>query len=309
MEKERKQIIDEWSDRLFKDFLCSDADITEPRTSEEMLSEILLRTGLGHRKSWIRSHWVSLLRYAAILILPLAAGLSVWGIMTKQASEYSQICSTQMAEIVAEPGQRASAILPDGTQVWLSSGSRIAYSRNFNEVNRDVALSGEAYFDVTRNEKVPFHVNAGELKITVLGTEFNVKAYDDAGSVSATLVRGAIEALTPTGSYRQSPEQKLVYDRDSGTTQIIDVSDAGKSSSWRQGILYYDSQPLWEIAEDLHRIYGVNVVFRDSELSNIKFSGSIPDGYSNLDTVLRYISIAASLNCRRDEKTVTISKG
>ncbi len=319
MDKERKKIIDDHSDQLFTDFLASDSDITEPRMSDGMLSEILLRTGLDSRKSGhgrtdhkrtgsFRFSGALLLRYAAMLLLPFAAGLSVYGIMTKRATERSVASAEQVAEIVSEPGQRASAILPDGTEVWLSSGSRISYSMNFNETNRDVALSGEAYFDVTKNEKIPFRVNAGDLKITVLGTEFNVKAYDDAGTVSATLVRGSIEALTPTGSYRQSPDQKIVYDRNSGTTQIFDVVDAGAASSWKRGILHYDNQALKEIAEDLRRIYGVNVVFRKQELAQMKFSGSIPGGYSDIGTVLRYISIAASLNCRYDDNTVVIDR-
>ena len=149
-------------------------------------------------------------------------------------------------------------------------------------------------------------MNAGDLKIKVLGTEFNVKAYKDASTVSATLVRGAIEATTPGGTYRQYPDQKLVFSRVNGTTQIVDVEDSGMASSWKEGILYYDNQSLGEIAEDLQRIYGVKLIFANPGIAKMKFSGSIPDGYSNLGTVLRYISIAASLDCRVDGDIVRI---
>ena len=107
-------------------------------------------------------------------------------------------------------------------------------------------------------------MNAGDLKIKVLGTEFNVKAYKDASTVSATLVRGAIEATTPGGTYRQYPDQKLVFSRVNGTTQIVDVEDSGMASSWKEGILYYDNQSLGEIAEAHLRQSGYckNEVFR-----------------------------------------------
>lgn len=308
MDKENgKILIDDYSDRLFEEFRDADGDITDPRLSNEMLSEIRLRAGIGAQKKVHRIWNVRVLRYAAMLLLPLLAGFSVYSVMDRRSAERDSVCATQFAEIEAGPGQRASATLPDGTRVWLSSGSKISYSRDFNEHNRDITLSGEAYFDVTRNEKVPFMVNAGDLTVKVLGTEFNVKAYEDATTVSATLVRGSIEATTPGGTYRQYPDQKLVFNRANGTTQIIDVEDAGNVASWKDGVLYYDNQTLGEIAEDIHRIYGVNVVFSNPEIAKMKFSGSIPDGYSNVSTVLKYISIAASLNCRTEGDIVTIN--
>lgn len=308
MEKENgKKLIDEYSERLFEDFRGTDGDITDPRLSNEMFSEILLRTGLSREKKK-HSVWnVKLLRYAAVLLLPLVTGWTVYTVMEKRSEEQVSVYASQLAEVEAGPGQRACATLPDGTKVWLSSGSKISYSRDFNEHNRDVELTGEAYFDVTRNEAIPFMVDAGDLTIKVLGTEFDVKAYEDAATVSATLVRGSIEATTPGGTYRQYPDQKLVFNRSNGTTQIIDVEDTEMVSSWKEGVLYYDNQTLGEIAEDLHRIYGVNVIFEAPEMAKMKFSGSIPDGYSNVGTVLKYISIAASLKCNVDGDRVTIN--
>lgn len=307
MDKENeKKLIDEYSERLFEEFCDADADITDPRVSNEMLSEIKLRSGIRKEKSKPVFRIVRVLRYAAILLLPVVSAISVYGIMEKRSAERELLCDSQFAVIEADTGQRASAILPDGTKVWLSSGSKISYSRDFNGGNRNVELSGEAYFDVVKNEAVPFTVNAGDLKIKVLGTDFNVKAYKDASTVSATLVRGAIEATTPGGTYRQYPDQKLVFSRVNGTTQIVDVEDSGMASSWKEGILYYDNQSLGEIAEDLQRIYGVKLIFANPGIAKMKFSGSIPDGYSNLGTVLRYISIAASLDCRVDGDIVRI---
>lgn len=303
-----KQLIDDYSDRLFDDFKGCSPDIDDPRASREMLSEIMLRTGLDRKPSGRRVRFMACVRYAALFLIPLAVGFSVYFAMDRKLDEHSGECAGQFSEIAAGPGQRASATLPDGTKVWLSSGSRISYSRNFNENERDVFLSGEAYFDVARDEHLPFKVTAGELKIKVLGTEFNVKAYEDAETLYATLVRGSVEAETPTGTYRQSPDQQIVFSRVNRTTQLLDIENAEQVSSWKDGTLYYDNQSLGEIAADIRRIYGVDVVFADAGLAALKFSGSIPDGFTDIGTVLRYISIAASLNCSCDGTSVTIRR-
>jgi transmembrane sensor len=128
--------------------------------------------------------------------LPLAASLILaflFGTLV-QNNIFKTTSSTDFAfnEITAPYGARSIITLPDSTTVWLNAGSKLRYPSNFSENNREVYLEGEAFFDVTKNEKNIFKVNAGDILINVYGTQFNVKAYSEEQEIITTLVTGSI---------------------------------------------------------------------------------------------------------------------
>ena len=129
-------------------------------------------------------------------------------------------------------GQKSSVTLPDGTRIWLNSGSRVSYSSAFNSRSRTVNLEGEAYFSVARNEQLPFVVQADGMSVTALGTKFNVKAYANEEEVVATLVEGRIRTDAGDESEIVLPENQASYNRSSGAMSVRPVENMELPMAW-----------------------------------------------------------------------------
>ena len=156
---------------------------------------------------------------------------------------------------VAE-GKTAQLILPDGTHVWLSVGSEIAFNSHFGEgAPRRVALRGEAFFDVHHDAASPFTVDAGGCHTTVYGTRFNVRNIEgDAPQV--TLVSGKVGVSYHSKTVMLSPGHQAVLDNGDLMTQEADMDVA---LSWKEGHFYFDGQTLQEIVDEIGRWYGMPV--------------------------------------------------
>lgn len=160
--------------------------------------------------------------------------------------------------------------LDDGTAVWLNSESSIEYSAKFVGGNREVRLRGEAYFEVARNERMPFVVTAGGTKVVVLGTAFNVTAYESDNTVTATLASGLLDIVTPAERVRLVPGKQAVVS--SGGIAVADV-DADLYTSWVGGVFEFEAMELSQICARLARWYDVGFVFEGNSGSQ-KFTGA-----------------------------------
>ena len=120
-------------------------------------------------------------------------------------------------EVVAKRGTKTKIILPDGSQVWLNSDSKLSYGERFNDTIREVSLEGEAYFDVIKDKNRPFIVMTNALNIRVLGTAFNIKSYAQDATIETTLIRGMIEVRKnnepATKKIVLTPNEKLIYNK------------------------------------------------------------------------------------------------
>ena len=235
-----------------------------------------------------------------------------------------------MSEIKAPLGSRSEIKLPDGTTVILNAGSQLTYGSSFNDSDRNVKMSGEAYFKVERNESLPFIVNAGPLNITALGTEFNVKAYDDDNSIETTLVTGKV-AITREGSDDGSgyvdlnPNQKAIFIRQDDGFILEDVEETVKKSitpvqaimpeiliaphvntdqvlAWTQGRLILKGESLNRLSVQLERKYDVTIVFKKESIKQFRFTGVLLD--ETLEQVLNVIKLAAPISYSLEGKTV-----
>ncbi len=158
---------------------------------------------------------------------------------------------------VAE-GKTAQLLLPDGTHVWLSVGSEIAFSNHFGQgAPRRVALRGEAFFDVHHDATAPFTVDAGDCRTTVYGTRFNVRNIEgDAPQV--TLVSGKVGVSYHSKTVMLSPGHQAVLDNGDLMTQEADMDVA---LSWKNGHFYFDGQTLRDIVSEIGRWYGMPVSY------------------------------------------------
>lgn len=164
--------------------------------------------------------------------------------------------------LVESPGgQKSKLYLPDGTLVWLNSGSTLTYYTDFNVSNRQVILKGEAFFDVSKNKELTFDVIANDVKIEVLGTSFNVNAYQEDNYVTVSLLEGKVTVKNAIGNKllsELSPQQKLVIDKKNYKYELLSC-DADMDGIWRFGQLKINNDPMSQVISKMERWYGVNI--------------------------------------------------
>lgn len=217
----------------------------------------------GNEKRQTARHW---LRMAAIWLVPIllfSASLYLYVSSTRNANEQADVAYVQ--KFTAE-GERELVVLPDCTKVWLNGGSVLIYPSRFVSSERNVCLSGEAYFDVTKDAAKPFIVSLNSLKLRVVGTTFNVSSYPDEPEITATLDTGKVQVDVEgkSESYILNPNDRLVYNHQTGKVDISKVN-AENYSSWRSGGLYFDNTPFAEVARELERAYGVDIHVMNSK--------------------------------------------
>jgi transmembrane sensor len=242
-------------------------------------------------------------------------------------------------EIVVPYGAKSIVTLPDGTKLWINSGTKIRYANNFGETSREIFMEGEAYFDVVKNPKKPFLVRTGYINIKVLGTAFNVKSYPDENRIETTLDRGLIEITKENGNegiVTVKPKEKItclkfskqlaIADKKVNTAENRDDHVPEKThsnnaqpefqiyrhvnteliTSWKEGKLVFERERLEDIFKKLERRYDVVFSFDKSELKNYRFSGSLPE--LTLQQVLEGIQLSAPILYTINKREVVISE-
>ncbi|NDV45596.1 FecR family protein [Paludibacter sp. 221] len=259
-----------------------------------------------------------LARYAAIFVVAFALGIVSIYLFQPGTDD------NKLAQTIEIPfGSKSKVILPDGSTVWLNSGSRLSYKENFGRSNRDVILDGEGYFDVERNESLPFHVQSGEVKVHVLGTKFNFKSYLEDESARVTLVEGSLtvaNAKNQKAPILLEPNQQAFIDKKEEKVNVKKV-DALAYAKWTEpksesleiigkdeetgvkasirtphvtlrNILFFDEEPLSQITRDLERVYNVKIEVQDATLQNERFYGD----FRNEETITEILEIMAKNN-------------
>lgn len=178
--------------------------------------------------------------------------------------------------VEAQNGHRAAVILPDGSKVNLNSGSYISYQQSFGKKAREVKLSGEAFFEVTKDPKKKFIVHTEYINIEVLGTTFNVYAYERENTVEMVLLTGKVKINTnkaPYQSYYVKPNEKISLDKQSGSLKIK-KTDARFETAWLRDEMVFRSERLETVFDKLERKYGVTIQYDNLKQDNDRFTGS-----------------------------------
>lgn len=172
-------------------------------------------------------------------------------------------------------GKRYHVVLTDGTNVELNSNSILTFGLSKQPENRNVALVGEAFFDVTHDEDAPFTVQSSNLKVQVLGTEFNISNYPENGYTSATLIEGSVEVSNPANKsivIKPGTQAKLYKGQNNIDVQEVDVQEV---VAWTSGRMIFNDEKFVDLIPKLNRWYGVNFVLSNDELSNVRFTGTL----------------------------------
>ena len=168
-------------------------------------------------------------------------------------------------------GAEYELILADGTHVWLNAETELRYPVQFNGKERVVYLKGEAYFEVSKNKEKPFLVQVDDMSVKVYGTEFNVNTYNN---IETVLVTGSVSMNQGGKEVLLKPNQKGVFDQVSGKITVADV-DVLAYVSWKNGDFIFRNESLNSIMDKLSRWYGLEVLYQDARLQNVRLSGNL----------------------------------
>lgn len=243
------------------------------------------------------------LKYAAVVAAIVAVGFFSY------KGGQSQIESA-MGDIVIEApqGSRTQMMLPDGTKVWLNAGSKISYSQGFSLVNRLVKLVGEGYFEVARNEQLPFSVASDNVAVKVLGTKFNFRDYPTDAEATVSLKEGSVamnSPMHPADEQLLKPGQRATVDKQTGKIRVEEY-EVANATRWTSGQLIFDGEPLQEIVKTLERSYNVKITIADSSLLTLRFHGDFMRQEQTISEVLDALTATGKIRYKREEKNITL---
>lgn len=232
----------------------------------------------------IRHIWRRVASIAAMLLV----GLLLGSITTYLISGTNK--KTEQLVFETPRGEKSMVKLPDGTEVWLNANSRLVYN-SFTKNQRQVELKGEAFFKVTHNEQAPFVVKTNECDIKVLGTTFNVMAYDDFGRKEITLLEGKVDVRAGEKEQILKPGQSLVLKNNQ--MQIAEVNTS-QASAWVDNKFNFKDIPLSELIQRLENWYDVDITLENPSGREVNYTGTFKNEetiWQVLDAIKVYTSI------------------
>ncbi len=291
-EAERKQVIewiDESPEHLHEYMACRRLyDITLWRT-DAGVKEKTSRKRISWRKS-VRE----LLKVAAVVVVVLLAGHFWWPDKTVQETFQS---------VYVPAGQRAELLLADGTKVWLNSRSRLTFPGTFDPEIRNVKLDGEGYFKVKADVAHPFIVNTSKGDIRVMGTEFNVIAYDSDSIWETSLLKGKVEILMQGIGLKLEPDTKVNLLGGKLVKSEIKEKDYFR---WREGLICFHNISLDEMMKKLELYYGVEIVVNNRTILRNRYTGKFRTG-DGIEHVLRVLKLNNRFTYIKDDETNVIT--
>ncbi|WP_113635410.1 FecR family protein [Nubsella zeaxanthinifaciens] len=198
-------------------------------------------------------------------------------------------------------GSNYQVILSDGTKVWLNAKTTLKFPAVFKGTNRQVELSGEAYFEVAHNEKQPFLLTAKGMTVQVLGTHFNVSAYDDDQLVKTSLLEGAIKANYQTKSLLLKPGQQAVLSESKLSQSGFNEDDV---MAWKSGYFIFRNEPIQEIMKEISRWYHIEVAYQGN-LTKEEFGGKYLKN-SSLKELLSSLELTGKVKFKMEGRRVTV---
>lgn len=246
---------------------------------------------------WKRYGYVA----AAFLGGLVFAGGMAWGLLSDKISDYS---------VMTTDGQRAQTVLPDGSKVWLNASTKLVYHNSFWSSDRQIDLSGEAYFEVAHDKHAPFIVNSKSIKTRVLGTKFNVRARDEEDRVVTTLLQGAVRMESPrtvNNGYLLKPGQTLNINTTTYQAELIEYAEPTEVLLWINGRLTFKQHPLLAITNVMEKLYDLKFVYDDASLKTERFTGEFSTDDAP-DEILNVLMHTNHFSYKKEGRVIRLSK-
>lgn len=286
------------NDEKLGGWLRADIEFSEAKMPELIRERILNNVYARVNRPLISRRAWAVAAVMLVLLVSSATGWLLYGFRNNQPVAMNQSPLT----ITTGLGEHSKVSLPDGTELTLNAQTSVQYS--MQDGQRIAIVDGEAYFDVARDEKHPFVVQAGEMQVTCLGTAFDVRNYVDEPHASVVLTNGKVRINANDADLTMEPGSRVVMSRSTMalSKQAVQASDY---TAWLNGEIKYNNQTLEEIATELSRNYNINLVITSEELKHERFTGYL--GRSSLRNILDVMCLAADMNYHiADDTTVYV---
>jgi ferric-dicitrate binding protein FerR (iron transport regulator) len=282
----------------------------------------------------LRAYIRTLMRYSAVFVLAFGLfWLTQSNLFRKKITPQLSV-KEQITRIEVPYGSKSRVVLPDGSSVNLNSGSDLMYSSlSFDSISRSVSLIGEGFFTITKDIERPFYVNTRGIKLKVLGTTFNVKAYPDDNTEEATLVSGKVEIFASSDKTESGkpivlkPNQIAIFDKSKNNFESINKTHSTnvqivpaklktinsqtflkteQTISWKENRLIFDNEQFSSLIVKIERWYDVKIVVNYPELNSARFTGKFDR--ETLEQVLKALATVTPFNYNIKQNLITISK-
>ena len=277
------------------------ADDTQQYDVDQAFERFRKRTGLDQsgRQSykWYRTWSVAAV---AIVLLGLITVTAYWQGSRQVQSNFSDIV------VEAPLGSKTKLTLPDGSTVWLNAGSKMVYSQGFGVSDRRLAFQGEGYFEVEKNDEMPFLVQTHDVNVTVVGTKFNFRNYPEDEEAVVELLEGkvALENQLKEEAVRYlSPNEKMVLHKATGEMDITSAK-VKEATLWTENILLFDEDLLPDIVRKLERSYHVRIEIENEDLKQARFYGQFNQLEQNIYEVLDMLVETGRLEYQEKDKVI-----
>lgn len=269
------------------------ANLPEQKSSDE--DAACFAKSLQRRGRYRKFLWSGIA--ASILVV---AGFFIYSLIGNYRSQihFLENQGVAMLEYKTNKGIKGEVILPDGSKVRLNSDSYIRCPSKFGATSRNVMFSGEGYFEVVKNPKVPMVISLGEgISIKVTGTTFNLSSYKNDKDISALLLTGKITILRKEKNrvqeFNVKPNELASVQKGCGIVGVVLPKETFPTLAWKDGWLVFDETPMSEVIKKLERWHGVTFIVKDPELLNKRFTGKFKEeSISQILEMMERVSLA-----------------
>lgn len=280
-------------------------EMLEMKWSQSEPADVKLQFEQIREKIKVSSHrlkmnrlFIVLGKAAAVLLIPLLAAVLYYFI--------SQPVSNEMLTLYTEKGEISNVILPDGSKVWLNVDSKLSYPVSFGINSRNLELVGEAYFEVAKEEELPFEVSSDNLTTRAIGTQFVVSAYPESSSIKSSLIEGSVEVSLGSDQKVLNPGQQIIFNK-VNRKLAVQLFDEEYELGWKNDQLIFRLTPFGDVISRLGKWYDINIEYNPdlfkSETLTVRF-----EKHETLEQVLRVFSKANGFSYAVEGKNIIIKK-
>jgi len=271
---------------------------SQPEDVKLQFNHIREKIRLTSLKIRMNRMFIILGKAAAILFIPLLA--------TTLHFYFNQNTSSELLTLSTQRGEKTSVILPDGSKVWLNVDTKLSYPVDYGVKSRSLELVGEAYFEVEKNDELPFEVATANIVTRALGTRFIVSAYPENSVVKSSLVTGSAEVQLDGKNELLIPGHQLVYNKNKPEVTIKPF-DENYELAWKYNQLVFRLTPFEDVITELKKWFDVYIEYDPAEFKTETLTVQFEE-YESLETILRVIAKANGFKYTINDKHVKITK-
>jgi ferric-dicitrate binding protein FerR (iron transport regulator) len=293
-----KLLDDTYSQQIIVDWLKENWQNSQPETVMLEFEQIRRNIKVPYLNVKMKRFFPILSKASAILLIPLFSAVCYFYL--------SQRSSDDLLMLSTQKGEQVSVILPDGSKVWLNADTKLYYPVDFGAKSRNIELEGEAYFEVEKNEKLPFKVTSGNVTTKAIGTQFIISAYPEQSKIKSSLIDGAVEVEYEQTRTILKVGQQLVYHKNKSCINILPF-EKKYELAWKNNQLIFRLTPFSEVIDELEKWYNVDIEYNPElfkmETLTVRFGH-----YETLEHVLQVIAKVHDFRYSIKDRNIIITK-